>query len=143
MRNSRLIIVFIFLIAGCTNKYQKFINHYNFISKNGEPDYYDLNYWAAHPLKKNPSDSIPKPLRESYKKDTTVDVFFIYPTTYTDIEKKGGWNAPIDSALLNSKTDYTSILYQASVFKQEEFLRPDTDKQIIGVIFLHQKKTVF
>ena len=29
------------------------------------------------------------------------------------------------------------------LMRQEEFLRPDTDKQIIGVIFPHQKKTVF
>lgn len=80
------------------------------------PDYVQLNYWAAHPWKKDPSDSIPKPLRND-PIDSIADVFFLYPTSYTN---RTGFNsnAGIDDALLNAKTDYSSILYQASVFNQ-------------------------
>lgn len=80
------------------------------------PDYADLRYWAAHPWKKDPSDSIPKPLL-SEPKDSTVDVFFLHPTTLTDKKLNGiVWNADINDAAINAKTDYSSILYQASVF---------------------------
>jgi hypothetical protein len=80
------------------------------------PDYSDLKYWAAHPWKKDPSDSIPEPLL-SETRDSLVDVFFLHPTTLTSKETRGVvWNADINDAELNAKTDYSSILYQASVF---------------------------
>ncbi len=90
---------------------------YQFKSADKKPDYSNLNYWAAHPWKKDPADSVPKPLRSLYKPDSSVDVFFIHPTTLTS-KKDTRWNADIDDALINYKTDYTSILYQASVFNE-------------------------
>jgi hypothetical protein len=44
-----------------------------------------------------------------------VDVFFLHPTTYT---KRGnhGWNASLGDQKINSKTDRTTILHQASIF---------------------------
>lgn len=87
-----------------------------FTSSDSLPNYADLKYWAAHPWKKDPSDSIPRPLR-SQPTDSSVDVFFIHPTTLTDESIVGKvWNASLSDASLNAKTDYTSILYQASVF---------------------------
>lgn len=106
------------LLQGCSVNYTKLARQkgYTFKRSTATPDYSNLNYWAAHPWKKDPSDSIPKPLRKGFTADTTVDVFFLYPTSYTDVAKPFGWNAPIDDATLNAKTDYTSILYQASIF---------------------------
>lgn len=87
-----------------------------FTATDSLPDYGNLKFWAAHPWKKDPSDSIPKPLRKQAI-DSTVDVFFIHPTTLTDESVAGiVWNASLSDAALNAKTDYTSILYQASVF---------------------------
>ena len=91
---------------------------YQFKSADKRPDYSDLNYWAAHPWKKNTSDSVPKPLRASYKKDSAADVFFLYPTSFTAANDTS-WNAAIDDAAINSKTDNSSILYQASVFNEQ------------------------
>jgi hypothetical protein len=91
---------------------------YKFKSVNNRPDYSNIDYWAAHPWKKNPSDSVPKPLRTLIVKDSTVDVFFIHPTTLTDKEDNR-WNAPIDDGILNYRTDYSAILYQASVFNEQ------------------------
>lgn len=91
---------------------------YQFTSQNQLPDYSDLHYWAAHPQKWDPSDSVPKPLRKNYRKDSMVDVFFIYPTTFTNAEDTN-WNAAIDDKELNAKTDYSTILYQASAFAEE------------------------
>ena len=81
-----------------------------------EPDYTNLYYWAAHPDKKDPSDSTPSTI-PSNRKATVADVFFIHPTTLTDKNSRGIlWNASLNNASINLKTDYTSILYQASVF---------------------------
>lgn len=77
------------------------------------PVYSDLRYWAAHPAKKDPSDSLPEPLRGE-PRDTVADVFFIHPTTYVGMMT--GWNAELADAALNRRTDETTILYQASVF---------------------------
>jgi hypothetical protein len=90
---------------------------YQFKSIHGEPDYSDLNSWSAHPGKQNPSDSVPKPLRKDKRAEKTVDVFFIYPTTFVNMSDPR-WNAPIDDPEINVKTDYSSTLYQASVFNE-------------------------
>ena len=104
-------------MQSCSDKYLAYKTFYNFKSKNGAPDYSSLNYWAAHPLKWDPSDSIPKPLRKN-KRDSLADVFFLHPTIYTSQLEDSDLNADIDDAYLNAKTDYSSILYQASVFNQ-------------------------
>ena len=113
---NRVFFYFSFLIfAGCAPKYKQYISRYQKTTNNQRPDYGELYYWAAHPEKKDPSDSVPKPLRKDYLFDTTADVFFLYPTTLTD-PNDSNWNAAINDAALNAKTDYTTILYQASAF---------------------------
>ena len=82
---------------------------------NPAPDYSDLKSWAAHPYIHDLSDSIPQFL-VGEKRDSSVDVFFIHPTTYTVYNEKYGLNATIDDAGINHKTDYGTILFQASVF---------------------------
>jgi hypothetical protein len=105
-------------LAGCSSGYHKLASHYSFTRSGGSPDYSLLENWAAHPYKKDLSDSLPKPLREGYLPDSTVDVFFIHPTTYTEKEKPYGWNAPVNDPGLAAKTDYSTILYQASIFNE-------------------------
>jgi len=112
---ARLLIFSILslILHSCSGKYRPFQNSYKFKSKDGSPDFGDLRYWAAHPNKWDPSDSIPLPLRNE-SMDSSADVFFIHPTTYTAKIKSD--NALIDDDYLNAKTDYSTILYQASVF---------------------------
>jgi len=43
-----------------------------------------------HPYKKDPSDSVPEPLRQNYHPDTMVDVFFIYPLPILTVKKHWG-----------------------------------------------------
>ncbi len=88
---------------------------YQFTNPQQQPDYSNLDYWAAHSAKHDPSDSVPAPLANDLR-DTTVDVFFIHPTTFTNDTVVNKTNANINDAYLNAKTDYTTILYQASVF---------------------------
>lgn len=112
------LLLFCLLMTACSNRYHQFASHYTFKNPDGKPDYSNLDDWAAHPYKQDPSDSVPGPLRAHYRPDSTVDVFFIHPTTYTSKEKLFGWNAPVDDAELNAKTDYSTILFQAGIFNE-------------------------
>jgi len=104
------------LVSSCSNSYQKLATNYQINKASSGPNYSDLSYWAAHPAIHDPSDSVPAPLQASYEKDTTVDVFFIHPTTYLGAEKPFGMNANISDAFLAAKTDYSPVLYQGSLF---------------------------
>jgi Protein of unknown function (DUF3089) len=111
-----LFTVTVVFLASCSPSYHKHVSNYERANKSINPDYSNLYYWAAHPSKKDPSDSIPYPIRNE-KGDTLADVFFLHPTSYTQKDFPEGLNnASIDDAEINAKTDYTSILYQASVF---------------------------
>lgn len=90
------------------------------------PDYASLSNWAAHPAKYDLSDTVPAPYRPSYT-DTSIDVFFLHPTSYFDkskidetrldeAEERYRWNADVADQALNTYTDKTSILNQASAF---------------------------
>jgi Protein of unknown function (DUF3089) len=110
------IITALVVLSGCSDKYLAHKSHYQFKSPDGKPDYSQLNYWAAHPWKWDPSDSVPAPLRNE-PRDSIVDVFFLHPTTYTN--NITSLNANIDDDYINAKTDYSAILYQASVFNNQ------------------------
>jgi Protein of unknown function (DUF3089) len=117
-RFSLVFTLFLVIFLLSCNKYKAFQGRYNFKSESGRPVYDSLNYWAAHPWKWDPSDSVPKPLRKEVR-DSMVDVFFLHPTTYTTKSKNKKQNAAIDDSYINAKTDYSTILYQASVFNQQ------------------------
>ena len=111
-------ICLVFLLTSCSQKsYTYKAEDYSFHSADGSPDYSNLQYWAAHPWKYDPSDNIPKPLKKINTADSLADVFFIYPTSLTDYNDTS-WNASIDDEALNKKTDGATILYQASVFNE-------------------------
>lgn len=113
-----LVLVISVLGIACGTPYKKMARSYEVRDPQHLPDYADLYYWAAHPDKKDPADSIPEPLKSTAVTDSTVDVFFIHPTTYTDNDLPYGYSAPINNNELNAKTDYSTILFQASAFNQ-------------------------
>jgi len=101
------------------------------------PDYSDLYYWAASPHKHDTSDSIPAFVTVE-KRDMKADVFFIHPTSYIGIENENdilepgvnrkeilnklktlSWNADLTDSAVNSRTDFRTILYQATVFNAD------------------------
>jgi len=115
-KNIPIFLLGCMLLMACSNRYHQFASQYTFKSPDGHPDYSNLDDWAAHPYKHDPSDSVPRSLLDGYRPDSSADVFFIHPTTYTAKERPFGWNAPVDDADLNAKTDYSTILFQASIF---------------------------
>lgn len=118
MKYTGFVCLCIVLMLACNNGYHKYVSNYSLPETISTPDYSRMEYWAAHPYKKDPSDSIPKPLRKLYQPDSTIDVFFLHPTTYTDYARPLGWNAPIYNTALAAKTDYSTILFQASIFNE-------------------------
>lgn len=95
--------------------------------------------WAALPQHKDPSDEIPKPLLTTYKKDSSVDVFFIHPTTYTGTFS-GRWMAELNDEKLNTKTDESSIRYQASVFNEFNVYAPRYQQAHIHSFYTEEKQ---
>ncbi len=91
------------------------------LTKIKKTDYSDINNWAAHPWKKDLSDSISEGIKDRRINDSIVDVFFIHPTTYLDKDFVE-WNADITNKAINDKTDQTAILYQASAFNEQSRL---------------------
>ena len=81
------------------------------------PDYAQLDNWAAHPDKKDPADRTPCPNLKDEQANTGVDVFFLHPTTYTgSLREQDHWNAAVSETATNTKTDESTILFQASIF---------------------------
>lgn len=112
--NACVTILLTVVYISCSPNYHKYSKQYSFEVKSAVPDYSLWQYWAALPQKKDPSDSVPAPLQNE-SRDSSIDVFFIHPTTYTQ-KMTDGWNADVNNTYINAKTDYSSILYQASVF---------------------------
>lgn len=131
----------ILMLVSCSDKYRALQNRYSFKSQDGKPDYTQLDYWAAHPWKRDPSDSIPEPLRQE-PIDSSVDVFFLHPTTFTKKKDRHQLNAVIDDRYLNAKTDYSSILYQASVFNGQCRVFAPRYRQAHIYNFFRKDKTV-
>ena len=105
----------IFFLILCSSS---LFSHAQSSLKDSLPDYNNLNNWAAHPYKHDLSDSVPRPLRKKYHPDSTVDIFFIHPTSYLDETLPFGWNAPLDDEGINKATDIGSIFKQASIFNE-------------------------
>ena len=82
------------------------------------PDYTLDAHWAALPTLADASDVAPEetayPMATG---DAAADVFFVYPTLYTD-EPDGRypWNASVTDADLNARVDESTVRMQASAF---------------------------
>lgn len=87
------------------------------------PRYADMHSWASHPLKHDFGDTIPEPLRKIHSYDSTVDVFFIHPTTYLR-KVNDQMNGDVHNEQLNSRTDHRAILNQASAFNEYRLFAP-------------------
>ena len=87
------------------------------------PDYRHLQYWAAHPSKKDVSDSIPEPLQTGEPTDTSAAIFFLHPTTLTS-GRDTSWNAELSDDAINNKTDNTTILFQSTAFNAFSLYAP-------------------
>jgi hypothetical protein len=110
------LLMIVIVVYSCSPKAVSYTGGEAFRSESGLPDYSKIEYWAAHPKKNDPSDTIPRLLRGN-DKEKQADVFFLHPTTLLGPRKEGS-NAKIDDPVINYKTDYSPIMYQASAFNE-------------------------
>ncbi len=101
--------------AACSQSY--FIKtHFDPSNIPTAPDYSSLSAWASLPTVHDCADSTPSGLTDN-QAIAKADVFFIYPTTYINKHEDAFlWNADIKNKKLNSQTQGSTILYQASLF---------------------------
>lgn len=109
---------FSLLLIGLSSCYTKPLGYYEPSKVSSAPDYAQERYWAALPTTKDSADVLLDASLKDMQASSQVDVFFLHPTTYTGGLGKDNrqWNAPVDDAELNEKTDGGSIKYQASIF---------------------------
>ncbi len=131
-----VILFFVTIGYSCSPSYYKKVSGSSIGKADpNAPDYSKMEFWAAHPLKHDPSDSISLGIKDQYR-DSTVDVFFLHPTTFTNRDRVDELNASLSEDTLNAKTDYGSILYQASVFNADaRIFAPRYRQAHIGMYF--------
>jgi hypothetical protein len=106
------------------------------------PDYSNLDNWAAHPDKKDFADRTPLPSIREAQADAPADIIFLYPTTYTGSSRhERAWNAAVGDSKTNSKTDQTTILFQASIFNGAGRVFAPRYRQAHLQIFFKDKNT--
>ncbi|MEY2923645.1 MAG: hypothetical protein RLZZ337_185 [Bacteroidota bacterium] len=74
------------------------------------PDYSKLDFWAAHPDKIDASD-----IEVEGVSKRNIDVFYIYPTIYTQADFTS-FSASLDDKKLEEEVESTAIFHQASTF---------------------------
>lgn len=116
----RFLIVIGLLIAASvySQGVYKITDTFESVATPPKPDYTNVFHWAALPNKRDAADSIPNGVQlKDMQGIATADVFFIYPTIFTDKPiNQYRWNADVNDATLNDKIQRTTILNQASVF---------------------------
>ncbi len=113
-----LIFSFLFLIFSCHKGPVILKSHFDSHNIPPEVDYSKSESWAALPNKVDLADSLPEIVGISDGQEgAKVDVFFIHPTIFTyEPTNQYIWNGDINDKVLNTKTDYSTILNQASAF---------------------------
>lgn len=111
------LLVLACMLLACSKKSVSNKTNYSFTKTTTEPDYTNLDYWAAHPKKADMSDNVPKALGKYDNSEKQASVFFIHPTTLTDVTVTTN-NADVNDSSLNKRTDESTILFQASVFNE-------------------------
>jgi hypothetical protein len=110
MKNVIFLLIGIFcLFTSCKTTYVSKQFNYNEITE--APDYSNPDHWAVLPTK------IPEQLKRFIKPKVKLeaDVFFVYPTLFTD-KKNDAWNASISDTVFNNEILNQSIHFQASAW---------------------------
>lgn len=128
MRLSRIFFLGTFMVLGMVGGAQDKI------------DYSRQENWASLPEKDDNADQLPGKNGVDRQEDYPVDVFFLYPTSFTGQVKNNQWNAPIDDVAINAETANKSIKFQASIYnKVGKIYAPLYRQANIAVFFMDDK----
>jgi hypothetical protein len=112
------LLLFLLIFSSCSRKSYVINVSFKDSPTPAAPDYSKPENWASLPDKKDAADSVPlKSGLQDLQSNAEADVFFLYPTTFTqEPANQYQWNADVNDATLNSKTQLSTILNQASIF---------------------------
>ncbi len=118
MQKLIVLLVVILMVSSCSRKSYVIKTDFNNSPVPSAPDYRNADHWASLPDKKDAADSVPlKSGLQDLQNIATADVFFLHPTTFTqEPTNQYQWNADVNDAELNNKTQLSAILNQASIF---------------------------
>jgi len=118
MQKLIALFVLILVIGACSKKSYVITVDFKDSPAPTAPDYSKTESWASLPDKKDAADSVPlKSGLQDLQASAEVDVFFVYPTTFTqEPTNQYVWNADVNDAELNNTTQLSAILNQASIF---------------------------
>jgi hypothetical protein len=97
------------------------------------PDYDDPDAWSALPELDDAADVVVDGVSAADPARTTVDTFYVHPTTYLGRR----WNGPVDDAAINADTDELATLIQASAFNACCAVHAPRYRQANGTAFTH------
>lgn len=106
------------LLSGCAKGIYSLPGHFDASNVPPVPDYSRPESWAAHPDQVDLADSVPIGSKVADGQRTAkADVFFIYPTIYTQKPAdRYDWNADASNPDLNRQIQTSTILNQATIF---------------------------
>lgn len=109
---------FVLIFSSCSSGIHRLAVDFSKSPTPPPPDYSLTKHWAALPQKADAADSTPrKASLQNEQASAAVDVFFIYPTIFTEKPKNHFvWNADVNDEILNRDIQLSTILNQASVF---------------------------
>jgi hypothetical protein len=117
---QKLIFTFFFslVITSCSVKTHTLTVRYENSPTPAKPDYSKVESWAALPTKVDAADSTPrKSTVTNNQVSAKADVFFVYPTIFTDAPKNEyQWNADVNDVALNNDIQRSTLLNQATAF---------------------------
>lgn len=110
--------VFALIFSSCSSGIHRLSIDFSKSPTPPPPDYSLSKHWASLPQKADAADSTPrKATLQNHQANAPVDVFFIYPTIFTEKPKNQFiWNADVNDEILNRDIQLSTILNQASVF---------------------------
>lgn len=112
------LLISILIVSSCADKIYVVKVNFKDSPVPKAPDYSKPEHWASLPEKADAADSVPqKAGLQNQQASATVDVFFVYPTTFTKAPTNSyQWNADVNDVALNKSTQLGAILNQASIF---------------------------
>ena len=118
--HANILLFSLMLLAACSPRPRRYIISAGYESANvpASPQYSDPAAWAALPGRMDAADAAPEGTVLAEAQNTApADVFFIYPTIYTeDPADRFAWNASTSDEQLNEQILESTIRMQASVF---------------------------
>ena len=115
---QKLLLGSLLVLSACSRQQLTLTTPFNNEATPPAPTYANPDHWAALPTKTDAADQLPqKSNLQDGQATAQADVFFIYPTIFTEKPtNQYVWNADVNDPALNKQIDESTITNQATAF---------------------------